>query len=99
MYRIATAPKTIYPNQYAMRKQFEEALVAQAKFLVDNGDSAEISTFRLTPDKPHPNKDFPQEVFRDESDMSPDCARNLETLGLLRWFRIGQFVRIDMNLF
>lgn len=45
MYRIATAPKTIYPDQYFMRKQFELALVDQARFLIENGDSARVGRY------------------------------------------------------
>lgn len=33
LYRIATAPASIYPDQYYMRKQFEEALAEQARWI------------------------------------------------------------------
>jgi hypothetical protein len=91
-YRIAVAPKTIYPSQYAMRKQFEEALIYQALYLIANGDPAEVSTFNMdgkVEQKP------PEETWRDTSDMSPECIRTLDTLGLTKWFTIGQFVYLD----
>ena len=42
-YRIAVAPKALYMEPYVMRKQFEEALAAEAKYLCENGDSARYS--------------------------------------------------------
>ena len=97
MYRIATAPNTIYPNQYFMRKQFEEALVAQAKFLVINGDSAQVSTFRLDADPQRTRMVRPEEDYRDASDIAPEAIRTLETLGLTRWFRVSQMAVLNPN--
>lgn len=97
MYRIATAPKTIYPNQYYMRKQFEQALAEQARFLIENGDSAMVSSYRLTETPRPPNP--PHSLHRDTSDIAPETIRTLETLGLTRWFMPAQFIRLDPNKF
>lgn len=95
MYRIATAPKTIYPDQYFMRKQFEEALAEQARWLVENGDSAKYSgsniengTKQVLP---------PEQQYPDFSDISPETMRTLETLGLLRWFKVSEFSRLSLD--
>ena|GEM_PF-1939935 len=93
MYRIATAPPTIYPDQYYMRKQFEELLADQARYLVENSDSARFSRANIENDDAMPLR--PEEALRDVSDMSPECIRTLETLGLTRWFKLQAFVRLD----
>jgi len=97
MYRIATAPKTIYPDQYFMRKQFEEALADQARWLVDNSDSARYSTASVEGDEAMPMK--PEDIVRDVSDMAKETIRTLETLGLLRWFKAVRFERLDHDKF
>lgn len=95
MYRIATAPPTIYPDQYYMRKQFEEALAEQARYIVECGDMAKYtrtnmeSGEQITPVKP-------EDQMRDNSDMSKETIRTLETLGLTRWFTIGGYI-LDTN--
>ena len=95
MYRIATAPPTIYPDQYFMRKQFEEALAAQARHIVENGDSAQYSGHNME------NGSAPvlpvEEQLRDLSDISKETLRTLETLGLTRWFSVGQYMRPDLS--
>jgi len=96
MYRIATAPKTIYPDQYFMRKQFEEALVYQAAYMIKNGNSAEVSRFYMNNGQINePAVANVDEGNRVLSDISPECLNTLETLGLLRWFTLGQFTRLD----
>lgn len=91
MYRIATAPKTIYPDQYYMRKQFEEALAEQARFIVDTGDSAKYSRTNME------NPDEPEEVVRNTSDIAEETIRTLETLGLTRWFKLPEFYRLNLD--
>jgi len=93
MYRIATAPKTIYPDQYTMRKQFEELLADQARYLVENSDSARYSRANIENDEAMPLR--PEEALRDVSDMSPETIRTLEALGLTRWFALQRGLRLD----
>lgn len=92
MYRIATAPPTIYPDQYYMRKQFEEALIYEAKFLIQNGDPAEVSLFNL-----EKNESVNDNMSNDDTrDMSQETIRTLDTLNLTRWFAISKF-RLDLD--
>lgn len=96
LYRIATAPKTIYPDQYFMRKQFEQALVDQAKFIIENSDSARYSQYDMDSEVPQqPLR--PDDNIRDNSDMSPECMRTLESLNLTRWFNAGRFSKPDLS--
>lgn len=93
MYRIATAPAVIYPDQYYMRKQFEEALVDEARWLCENGDSARYSFVNLA----SPQQAQVGDGARDNSDMSKETMRTLDTLNLTRWFTVGQNVILDIN--
>lgn len=96
MYRIATAPKTIYPDQYYMRKQFEEALAEQARFIVDTGDSAKYSRTNMeNEDVQMPIK--PEDQMRDTSDMAKETIRTLDTLGLTRWFKVPEFLMLNVD--
>lgn len=97
MYRIATAPKTIYPSQYAMRKQFEEALAEQARYICEVGDSARYSGINL--ESGQQTNVNPQDQYRDVSDISKETIRTLETLGLTKWFSIPSRVILDKNKF
>ena len=98
MYRIAAAPKTIYPDQYFMRKQFEEVLADQARYLVESGDSARYSRASIDADgEAMPVR--PEDAVRDTSDISPEAIRTLETLGLTRWFKVPQFTPLDYTKF
>lgn len=90
MYRIATAPTVIYPDQYYMRKQFEEALAEQARWLCENGDSARYSFVNIASGKVESN-----EVERDNSDIAKETIRTLETLNLTRWFAVSPNVYLD----
>ena len=92
MYRIATSPISIYPDQYFMRKQFEEVLAEEARFLIENSDSAKYS--RQTMENAA-NNIPPEETYRDISDIAPEAIRILETLGLTRWFKVSEFVRLN----
>jgi len=99
MWRIATAPTAVYPDQYYTRKMFEQALADQARWLVTNGDSAEYSRSSFAMDSGEIQPTSPDQELRDTSDMSKECIRTLETLGLLRWFRTNGVVRLDYNQF
>ena len=93
MYRIATAPTVIYPDQYYMRKQFEEALAEQARFLCENGDSARYSLVDMT------GRDVATDegLLRDTSDIAKETKRTLDTLNLTKWFTVGQSVVLDTS--
>lgn len=96
LYRIATAPKTIYPDRYFMRKQFEQALIDQAKYIIENGDSARVSRYNAESEASSvPLK--PDDNYRDFSDMSPETIRTLDALNLTRWFAVGSCVNLDLN--
>ena len=96
MYRIATAPKTIYPDQYVMRKQFEEALAEQARYIVECGDMAKYSRTNMESGEQLPVIK-PEDQMRDNSDIAPETMRTLETLGLLRWFNLCDVMRLDIS--
>ena len=101
LYRIATAPTVIYPSQYYMRKEFEKVLIEQARFMLMNGgDVTQISRAFLDRDgKLHLHTIDRNDGSIDVSDISPESLRTLETLGLLRWFQIPQFVHLDSTKF
>ena len=91
MYRIATAPAIIYPDQYYMRKQFEEALADQARFICENGDSARYSLVNIIEGESTPVGNS----LRDTSDMSKETMRTLEALNLTKWFTTRQTIILD----
>jgi len=95
MYRIATVPTQLYQDRYTFRKQFEQALISQANWIIDNGDSAKYSVNNM--EKGADNKTPPEEKWRDLSDVSHETLRTLEFLGLTRWFTIAQFARLDTS--
>lgn len=92
MYRIATAPNVIYPDQYYMRKQFEEALAEQARFICENGDSARYSLVNMVEGQVKLD-----DGERDISDMAKETVRTLDTLNLTRWFTVSQYVVLDKD--
>jgi hypothetical protein len=92
MYRIATAPNVIYPDQYYMRKQFEEALAEQARFICENGDSARYSLVNMVEGQVKLD-----DGERDVSDMAKETVRTLDTLNLTRWFTVSQYVVLDKD--
>lgn len=96
LYRIATAPKTIYPDQYFMRKQFEQALIDQANFIIENGDSARVGRFNHEAEMQQPPP-RPEDNIRDFSDLSPETKRTLDALNLTRWFSTGGFIQPDLS--
>lgn len=95
MYRIATAPKTIYADQYAFRKDFERVLVAEAQWILNNGDSAQYSPYDM--EKGQIPNGKPEEDWRNTSDIAPEAQRTLEFLGLTRWFTLWQLPVLDQN--
>lgn len=94
-YRIATAPTAIYQDQYAFRKAFEEILVAQARWIIDNGDSAQYSYDNMEKGQKVGIK--PEEDWRNLSDIAPESLRQLQYLGLLRWFTLAPNRRLDTD--
>ena len=98
MYRIATAPKTIYPDQYYMRKQFEEALAEQARKIIESGDSARYSRTNFENEQGEAIVK-PEDQMRDTSDMAKETIRTLETLGLTRWFKVPEFLYLNLDEF
>lgn len=96
LYRIAAAPTTIYPDRYFMRKQFEGALIDQARFIIENSDSARFSRYDMDAEVQQPPL-RPEDNIRDNSDMSPECIRTLEALNLTRWFNVGYFTKPDLS--
>lgn len=95
LYRIATCPTQIYQDPYTFRKQFEEVLLLQAKYLIENGVSDNYSGVDLAQGKPV--GDAPQDTFRANSDVSPRAAKKLEFMGLLRWFSMPYLVWLDTS--
>lgn len=93
LYRIATAPKVIYPDQYSTRKQFEEALAEQARKIVEIGDAGKYENYDL-------EKDYMKSgggTLNEFADISAETKRSLETLGLTKWFKVGQFTNLDIS--
>jgi hypothetical protein len=96
-WRIATAPTYIFPDKYTMRKQFEEALIAQARFFIQNEDVREVARVDLAQGIPQPNLQPIGTERRDNLHMSPVCIEILDTLGLTRWFRSTYYGKLDIN--
>lgn len=92
-YRIAAAPTSIYPDRYTMRKQFEEALAEEARWLITNSDSARFSDKEKKDPKP------PEADFMDTSDVAMETKRTLDALRLTRWFQTVNMIRLDESKF
>lgn len=92
MYRIATAPTTIYADKYYVRKQFEEALASQALWLCENGDSARYSFVNIASGQQNQGENNAQ---ADNTDMSKETIRTLNTLKLTQWFTVSPVVVLD----
>lgn len=92
MYRIA---KGLVKNldKYAVRKEFESLLVAEAQFLIENGDSAKFAKEDLERGVYEVGK--PEDKFMDTSDISPETKRSLNFLGFDRWFSLVQIRRLN----
>lgn len=97
LYRIAVAPRQIYQDPYTFRKQFEEVLLIQAQYLIENGVSSNYSAVNLVKGKP--KADAPEHEFRDNSSVSPRAINKLDFMGLTRWFALSQLVHLDTNKF
>lgn len=94
MYRIAKGyVKNI--DQYTARKEFENALVSEAKFLIDNGDSARYAKENLEKGIYEVGK--PEDKFFDTSDIAPETKRALHFLGFDRWFSLVQTRRFNTD--
>lgn len=91
-YRIAKSQGKMV-GEYQYRNEFQNALVSQAKFLIENGDSARYSINNLEKGVSERNK--PEEDYMDTGDISPETKRTLTFLGLDRWFTLSQFARIS----
>lgn len=92
-YRIATVPKYIYQDKYTFRKTFEQILVSQAQWILDNGDSARYLHTSVAETK----GEKPEERWRNLSDISPEALRSLESLGLTKWFTLTPNILLDIN--
>ena len=77
--------------------KFERALVEQAKFLIENGDSARYSAYKMEQAEKQPLK--PEETFMQDSDIATETKRILEFLGLTRWFTLGQMSVLNQEEF
>lgn len=97
MYRIAKGQAKPYNDPYTYRKEFERALVEQAKFLIENGDSARYSAYNMEQGERQPLK--PEETFMQDSDIATETKRILEFLGLTRWFTLGQMSVLNQEEF
>ena len=95
LYRIATVPRQIYQDPYTFRKQFEEALIIQAQYIIDNGITTKYSAFDLSKGKSAGVA--PEDDYRDNSYISPRTIYKLDFMGLTRWFMLPQFVRLDTD--
>lgn len=94
MFRIAKGYAKSF-DEYEVRHEFQECLVSEARFLLTNADSAEFSKENLEKGVVEENK--PEEIFMDTSDISPEAKRTLNFLGFDRWFRVGQYWRINRD--
>lgn len=95
LYRIAVVPRQIYQDPYTFRKQFEEVLLIQAQYLIENGVSSNYSAVNLAKGKTR--AEAPENEFRDNSSVSPRAINKLDFMGLTRWFSLPQMVRLDTN--
>lgn len=95
LYRIATCPRQIYQDPYTFRKQFEEVLLIQAQFIIDNGVSANYSGVDLAQGKPTPTA--PEATFRDTSYVAPRAINKMEFMGLLKWFAVPYVMFLDTD--
>ena len=93
-YRIAKSYGKMY-GSYEFRKQFQEALVSEARYLITNGDSAEFSKENLERGIIEEKK--PEQDWMDTSDISPETKRTLNFLGLDRWFSLYQTGVLNTN--
>lgn len=93
LYRIAVVPRQIYQDPYAFRKQFEEVLLIQAQYIIENGVSSNYSAVNLMKGKP--KAEAPENEYRDNSAVAPRAINKLDFMGLTRWFTLQPIVRLD----
>ena len=93
IYRIATGNNGVNLDKYSFRKQFEEVLIAEAKWLIENGDSAKYSGQNLMEGKLNGIK--PEESWRNNADIADEAKRSLDGLGLTRWFTLAPNRRLN----
>lgn len=92
LYRIAKGYCRGY-NPYSMRKQFQDALIYEAKWLIENGDGAQFSKQNV--EKGIVEEKAPEETWMDTSDIATGTKRIVKILGLDKWFSIGQQVVLN----
>lgn len=91
VYRVAIAKTGAYSgDQYTFRKEFEQALVSEAKWLLENGDNA-----RYYDEENKQTNIPPEQQQEDMSDISIETKRTLTYLGLTRWYRLCQWYYFD----
>ena len=95
-YKIAKSTGKMF-GHYQFRKEFQNALISQAKFLIENGDSARYSAYNMEQGEKQPLK--PEETFMQDSDIAIETKRILEFLGLTRWFSLGQMSVLNQEEF
>ena len=95
LYRIAISHTKACKDEYYFRKQFEMALVEQARYIINSGDPLKYSQANMEAGQQKPL--LPEEMVRNLDDISPEALRTLESLGLTRWFTLWQFHFIDGN--
>ena len=94
MYRIAKGYNRTY-DSYEFRRQFQECLVSEARWLIENSDSASFSMENM--EKGIIEAVKPEDEFMDTSDIAKEAKRTLNFLGLDRWFKIGQNMGINKD--
>lgn len=95
LYRIAVCPRQIYQDPYTFRKQFEEVLILQAKYMISNGNSTKFSFLNLETNELSGKK--PENDWRLNADISPEAIRSLDFTGLTRWFALPAYYRLDTD--
>lgn len=95
LYRIAIAPTQIVSDKYSFRKEFENILLAEAQWLIDNQDSAQYSAEDMEKGKNNGVK--PEEEWENTSDIAVEAKRQLSFLGLDRWFTLAPNIILDTN--
>lgn len=95
-YRIAKSLAKAY-EPYEVRHQIQECLIAQARFLLENGDATQFSINNYERGVLDARK--PEEDFMDTGDISPEVKRTLNYLGYDRWFSVVQWGKLNNDEF
>lgn len=97
LYRIATSNNGLNVDKYAFRKEFEGVLVAEAKWLLENGDAAQYSgENKQLGTKPGIK---PEEQWMNEDDIAIESKRALLGMELTKWFTLAPNRILDTNKF